>query len=78
MGTTKIFLTYIGNATVGELYPEECFALMDQYMNWFESILRPSARRVIQSILDPKKKSECFQTWMEHEQEDSEAKQTFF
>ena len=63
MGTTRILLTYIGNAknkSVAEFYPEECFAFMDQYMNWFESILRPSARRVTQSVLDPKKKSESF------------------
>ena len=59
MGTTKIFLTYIGNANGGvvNLYSAADRDAIDQYMNWFESVLRPSARRVIKTILYPEQQN---------------------
>ena len=48
-GATKVFISYLCNSkdSLAHIYPQEQKAQLDQYMNWFESVLRPSARRVI-------------------------------
>ena len=49
MGTTQIFLNYLANSKnrVGRFFPEEHRGNMEKYMNWYASVLRPSAKRVI-------------------------------
>ena len=56
MGKTKVFLSYLSR-TQGKLYglyPSSKQSQLDQYMNWFESVLRPSARRISKILMFPK------------------------
>ena len=56
MGTTQIFLNYLSNSKnrVGRFFPSEHRPKMEQYMNWYESVLRPSAKRAISVMIGPK------------------------
>ena len=56
MGKTKVFLSYLGSTQekLSDLYPKSKQAQLDQYMNWFESVLRPSARRISKILMIPK------------------------
>ena len=56
MGNTTIFMSYLANSKtkVSAYFPSENRAKMEQYMNWYMSVLRPSAKRAIQVMIGPK------------------------
>ena len=62
MGSTTVFMSYLANTKpkVRNYFPVENRAKMEQYMNWYMSVLRPASKRAIQVIIAPKVFDESF------------------
>ena len=54
LGSTFVFLKYLANSKpkiLSEYCPDEKITQIDQYMKWFDSILRPCVKRITQFVL---------------------------
>jgi glutathione S-transferase len=56
LGSTHVFVNYLANAKpkLQKLYPTEKKAEIQSHLNWFESVLKPSAKRLTGMIVGPK------------------------
>ena len=56
MGNTSIFINYLtlSKSKLNSYRPKEHSNLIDQYLNWFSSVLRPCVQRLTKVIVGPK------------------------